>query len=361
MARHAELHSDITTHGSDSSFVASKHFIALMAGTRRSVESSLSPAPEQDPPEPAGLDSGSELSELTDEEAETLNARPRNWSRRRRRRRYASRRGGRKKRSSLVPAPMWGWVEKNAAEEEEELSEPPRAMEEEEDIPDKEQNDEPDKTLEDDDDDDDDEEEEEEEEEPQPDNETESDNDEEDDEPKPDDEDDDKADLLPTVDDPTRLVTNAQLSPPPSPSSSSEAKSTPSSRAPSPAPIQEDAIARRIDIKSKLSLSRIEDDVDTCAQNDKSVDVDAVDLAQDDAQEDVDVDEPVLEDDLDTELDLQPAHRAEALDELAIIELKFALLRERLYVEKMQTLAWEETLVDSGSLVLFISTSLTSV
>jgi hypothetical protein len=48
------------------------------------------------------------------------------------------------------------------------------------------------------------------------------------------------------------------------------------------------------------------------------------------------------------ESDLQPAHRAEALDVLASIELKFALLRERAYVEKMEGLAWEEELVIEG-------------
>lgn len=47
------------------------------------------------------------------------------------------------------------------------------------------------------------------------------------------------------------------------------------------------------------------------------------------------------------ESDLQPAHRAEALDVLATIELKFALLRERLYVEKMEGLAWEERMVQA--------------
>ena len=49
------------------------------------------------------------------------------------------------------------------------------------------------------------------------------------------------------------------------------------------------------------------------------------------------------------EADLQPAHRAEALDVLATIELKFALLREKLYVEKMEALAWEEALVANGT------------
>ncbi|KAF8452556.1 Sds3-like-domain-containing protein [Boletus edulis BED1] len=50
----------------------------------------------------------------------------------------------------------------------------------------------------------------------------------------------------------------------------------------------------------------------------------------------------------DEDPDLQPAHRAEALDVLATIELKFALLRERVYVEKMEGLAWEEALVWDG-------------
>ena len=49
----------------------------------------------------------------------------------------------------------------------------------------------------------------------------------------------------------------------------------------------------------------------------------------------------------DQEIELQPAHRAEALEVLASIELKFALLRERVYVEKMETLAWEETVIQA--------------
>lgn len=64
---------------------------------------------------------------------------------------------------------------------------------------------------------------------------------------------------------------------------------------------------------------------------------------------DIEVEEPSPDDDLEIESDLQPAHRAEALDVLATIELKFALLRERVYVEKMETLAWEEALVNDGS------------
>jgi hypothetical protein len=49
----------------------------------------------------------------------------------------------------------------------------------------------------------------------------------------------------------------------------------------------------------------------------------------------------------DQEIELQPAHRAEALDVLASIELKFALLRERVYVEKMEILAWEEAMIQA--------------
>lgn len=63
-----------------------------------------------------------------------------------------------------------------------------------------------------------------------------------------------------------------------------------------------------------------------------------------------DPDAPADEEECDPELEaeMQPAHRAEALDVLATIELKFALLREKLYVEKMEALAWEEALVAGG-------------
>ena len=67
--------------------------------------------------------------------------------------------------------------------------------------------------------------------------------------------------------------------------------------------------------------------------------------AQDDRESNMDeaeAEEP------DEDPDLQPAHRAEALDVLATIEIKFAMLRERVYVEKMEGLAWEEALVLEG-------------
>ncbi len=67
--------------------------------------------------------------------------------------------------------------------------------------------------------------------------------------------------------------------------------------------------------------------------------------------------EPMPDGDLeDQEIELQPAHRAEALDVLASIEPKFAMLRERVYVEKMEILAWEESMVQAcKSCVLFIA------
>ncbi|KAI0279551.1 Sds3-like-domain-containing protein [Russula aff. rugulosa BPL654] len=67
----------------------------------------------------------------------------------------------------------------------------------------------------------------------------------------------------------------------------------------------------------------------------------------DDIEADAEVEDEAA--DAETEADLQHEHRAEALDTLATIELKFALLRERVYVEKMEALAWEEALVKNGS------------
>lgn len=58
--------------------------------------------------------------------------------------------------------------------------------------------------------------------------------------------------------------------------------------------------------------------------------------------------EQINEHEYEIEMDLQPAHRAEALDALAQIELKFALLREAIYVEKMDGLTWEDSLVQNG-------------
>ncbi|PPR03373.1 hypothetical protein CVT24_012498 [Panaeolus cyanescens] len=92
--------------------------------------------------------------------------------------------------------------------------------------------------------------------------------------------------------------------------------------------------------------------------NEQAVDNDAErepdhDAEDRDHENEVDHDEEAANDaDMDAddhESDLQPAHRAEALDVLANIELKFALLRERVYVEKMEELGWEERLVKEGA------------
>ena len=73
-----------------------------------------------------------------------------------------------------------------------------------------------------------------------------------------------------------------------------------------------------------------------------------------DAQEpeDVEVEDAEVENEAanaETEANLQHKHRAEALDALATIKLKFVLLREHVYVEKMEALAREEALVKNGA------------
>ncbi len=66
------------------------------------------------------------------------------------------------------------------------------------------------------------------------------------------------------------------------------------------------------------------------------------------AEMDADVEQEAEVEPEEAESELQPAHRAEALDVLAGIELKFALLREVLYVEKMEDLAMEEAMILQG-------------
>ncbi|KAF8911329.1 Sds3-like-domain-containing protein [Mucidula mucida] len=68
--------------------------------------------------------------------------------------------------------------------------------------------------------------------------------------------------------------------------------------------------------------------------------------------QDMEVDADVTPDDdmgNEMESELLPAHRAEALDVLASIEFKFGRLRETLYVERMEQLAWEESLITDGT------------
>ena len=52
---------------------------------------------------------------------------------------------------------------------------------------------------------------------------------------------------------------------------------------------------------------------------------------------------------------MQPARCAGALGVLATIELEFALLREKLYVETMEAIAFEEALVEAEGQMARIS------
>lgn len=164
------------------------------------------------------------------------------------------------------------------------------------------------------------------------------------------------------------------------PSPASSASGSPgSSRSPSPAPSGKgsDAGDADDDLPSKTKLNKVpafdkaqvdlveDDDTTPTASSSHAkkvpplleIDVDMPDVDPendpDRSVDDIEVDEPSPDDDLEVELesDLQPAHRAEALDVLATIELKFALLREKVYVEKMEGLAWEEELINQGTCI----------
>ncbi|KAH9931475.1 uncharacterized protein B0H18DRAFT_1116280 [Fomitopsis serialis] len=460
-----------------------------MTGSTVSLEPLSSPSPSPPPPEetrsasgsnnggPAALDSGSELSELTEEEQEeNSKAEVRNSSRPR---------DSKRKRSNLLPPPMWDWAYKNnkktekgdwrtrlvEEEEEEEQSGPAKAMEEEEDDEQDRSNDDddPDRAVphevesdgEDEREDDDDEPpahaSDAEALEPLPDDplENEDATDEEDvDEddaeldgavsrsnsraashkgaPSPELTDDENADDEEAGDDPVEddapvpesdaedeprasaalepatpldapppvlddenaaLMDVDQIVPPPplvaptphtaaassimagstvvappsrSPSTSSSASGSPSSsRSPSPdadadAPSdrepepEHDVKGSRPSRKRRTRARGRKTRAEAAADRDLDADGDADQAAGADGEdgdvgdvEEADLDSPELE--MELESDLQPAHRAEALDVLATIELKFALLRERLYVEKMEALAWEEALVAEGT------------
>ncbi|KAG5353615.1 hypothetical protein C0989_004724 [Termitomyces sp. Mn162] len=428
-----------------------------MAGSTISLDSLSSPSPSLSPPpesnkpaEPtsAGLNSDSELSELTEEEqeADKRDNVPRKGIRNSASHRGGrpSRRGGRRKTSSIVPAPMWGWAETRPSanvveeEEEEEMAGPPRAMEEEEDEEggrddeEEEEEEEPDAkqvgTAEDDDPpaaegdedesisgdddptyrsrrsprkpnpdasmngilkngddidvdaDDDVDETSDAEALPARTNEPES-EDENGDQSETEDEGDDDKDVLPAADadEPATTTTTPMeldvdvdvtapqpqdIAPlaaaaaassimagsgiidPPSPSSSQ--RSTPaSSRSNSPPPGTDGEDA------ADVNAGEEKDDDDDAALVATAADVDAAEqegAENDQEAEDGDIDDTNPDDaDNEVESDLQPAHRAEALDVLATIELKFALLRERVYVEKMENLAWEEALVNEGT------------
>ena len=109
------------------------------------------------------------------------------------------------------------------------------------------------------------------------------------------------------------------------------------------------ATAQDVDGDMEMDAAPGLDAADAEATREPDVDVDGEEheLGAHEDEEGAEGDEEDLEHEME-ESDLQPAHRAEALDVLASIELKFALLRERVYVEKMESLAVEEELVNEG-------------
>ncbi|KAJ7650605.1 hypothetical protein FB45DRAFT_20610 [Roridomyces roridus] len=119
---------------------------------------------------------------------------------------------------------------------------------------------------------------------------------------------------------------------------------------------EEDAAEDEVDVEDPAEKSDIEVDVDDAENKsgEEEVDVDKSDVEDaksdgEDAKSDVEDDTKSSASADDVEMEVQPAHRAEALDVLAGIELKYALLREAVYVERMAGLSWEETLVASGT------------
>ncbi|KZP21280.1 hypothetical protein FIBSPDRAFT_860733 [Athelia psychrophila] len=145
----------------------------------------------------------------------------------------------------------------------------------------------------------------------------------------------------------------------PTPSSHSSLSGTPaSSRSASPAPGKGDAAEGDEDAATTHSPKRLskkkglldDEDPEPLPSVPTVADIKDKLLAKPGEAEDAEA-ASVVHDELDLEVDadMQPAHRAEALDVLASIELKFALLRERVYVEKMEGIAWEETLIAEGT------------
>ncbi|KAI0342513.1 hypothetical protein BDW22DRAFT_1420452 [Trametopsis cervina] len=147
---------------------------------------------------------------------------------------------------------------------------------------------------------------------------------------------------------------------PPSPSSSNSSVASPnqsptSSRSPTPEPLSDrESEVRRGSAKTRAKpkggrSARTKSRRKAKAEATLDHDADQDQQFGDGEDRDGDNDDPGVDSpEMDVELELQPAHRAEALDVLANIELKYALLRESIYVDKMENLAWEEALVSEG-------------
>ena len=65
-------------------------------------------------------------------------------------------------------------------------------------------------------------------------------------------------------------------------------------------------------------------------------------------------DQAHLDDVDDVDQELHAADRADALDALAQLELKFALVRQRIYIDKMNELAREEGMIHDGTHVTHV-------
>ncbi|TFY76431.1 hypothetical protein EWM64_g7581, partial [Hericium alpestre] len=129
--------------------------------------------------------------------------------------------------------------------------------------------------------------------------------------------------------------------PSPSPSVSSSRSASPSERNKTKTKLKPslDQVEKAREAKATLPVEDAE--IEAEAEGDVEHEAEEGVAEAEGDQEDMEVDDR----DLETEAELQPAHRAEALDVLATIEFKFAMLRERVYVEKMEALAWEENLI----------------
>ena len=82
---------------------------------------------------------------------------------------------------------------------------------------------------------------------------------------------------------------------------------------------------------------------------DAEVGVEGEGESEGEAVSEVEEDEEEPEDALEAETDLQPPQRAEAPDILAGMEVKFAILRERIYIDKMEETATEEAMILNGT------------
>jgi hypothetical protein len=99
-------------------------------------------------------------------------------------------------------------------------------------------------------------------------------------------------------------------------------------------------------------MEEAEGDVDPEGEGDVDLDVEPDEDLDPEANEDADADvNEEANEDGEGDVELQPADRQEALDALAKLELKFALIRQRIYVDKMEELAKEEGWVRQGKLL----------